>query len=47
VEADVTFNWSKTTSVITRNGSGTAFGLSDMISFVKMFVVENGSSFSY
>ena len=47
VEVDVTFNWSKTTSVITRNGSGTAAGLSDMISFAKQITVENGSSYSY
>ena len=40
VEADITFNWSKTTSVITRNGSGSAFGLSDMISFALPFPKE-------
>ena len=47
VEVDVTFNWSKTTSVITRNGSGSAFALSDMISFAKQITIENGSSYSY
>ena len=47
VEVDVAFNWSKTTSVITRNGSGSAFGLSDMISFAKQISIENGSSYSY
>lgn len=47
MEVDITFNWSKTTSVITRNGSGMAFGLSDMISFVKQITIENGSSYSY
>ena len=47
LEVDVTFNWSKTTSVITRNGSGSAYGLSDMISFAKQISIENGSSYSY
>jgi hypothetical protein len=46
VEADLTFNWTKK-NVITRNGTGTAYGLSDTISFAKQITVENGSSYSY
>lgn len=46
VEVDITFNWTKT-NVITRNGTGACFGLSDMISFAKQVTIENGSSYSY
>lgn len=46
LEADITFQWSKT-NVITRNGTGMAFGLSDMITFAKQLVIENDTSFSY
>ncbi len=46
LEADITFQWSKT-NVITRNGTGMAFGLSDMISFAKQMVIENGTTYSY
>lgn len=46
LEVDITFSWTKT-QVITRNGTGSCFGLSDMISFAKQIVIENGSSYSY
>lgn len=46
LEADISFQWSKT-NVITRNGTGMAFGLSDMITFAKQIVIENGTSYSY
>ena len=46
VEVDISFQWTKR-SVITRNGTGEARGLSDMISFAKRIVIENGSSYNY
>lgn len=46
LEADISFQWTKT-NVITRNGTGMAFGLSDIITFAKQIVIENGTSYSY
>jgi hypothetical protein len=47
LEADLTFQWTKKNSVITRNGTGSASGLSDMISFAKFIVIANDSFYSY
>ena len=38
LEVDITFNWSKTT-VLTQNGTGAAFGLSDPLEFIKRLVI--------
>lgn len=48
LEADLVFDWKRTSSVLNRTGSGAAFGLSDTISFVKQAVVtDQGSFYSY
>lgn len=48
LEADLVFDWKRTSAVLNRTGSGAAFGLSDSISFVKQaVVVEEGSFYSY
>ena len=46
VEATITFNWTKY-AVLSRNGTGMAFGRSDNISFGKFITIENGSSYSF
>jgi|688.fasta_scaffold287828_1 hypothetical protein len=47
LEVDLDFEWSKK-SLLTINGTGSAFGLSDPIEFAKMAViVEEGSFFSF
>jgi hypothetical protein len=48
LEADLTFEWKKTSLVLNRTGTGAAFGLSNVITFAKQAVViEEGSFFSY
>lgn len=48
MEADLVFDWKRTSAVLNRTGSGAAFGLSDSIAFVKQAVViEKGSFYSY
>lgn len=48
LEADITFEWKRTSLVLNRTGSGAAFGLSNVITFVKRaVVVEEGSFFSF
>lgn len=46
VEADVTFSWKKNLP-IARNGTGSTFGLSGPIDFVKRIIIENDTSYSY
>lgn len=48
LEADIDFEWKRTSIVLNRTGTGSAFGLSDNITFAKQAVViEQGSFFSY
>lgn len=47
MEATITFEWKKV-GLVSLSGTGTAFGLSDPIVFVKRLVVaDNGTFFSY
>ena len=41
LEADIKFNWLRNNTVFITNGSGSAFGVSDMIPFANRIVVEN------
>lgn len=41
------FQWSKKTSVITRNGTGSCFGVSDEISFGKRLVIDEDQFYSF
>lgn len=48
LEVDITFEWIKKTNVLTTNGTGAAFALSDVIVFAKQAViVEKGQFFSF
>lgn len=48
LEVDITFEWMKKNNVLTINGTGAAFALSDVIIFAKQAViVEKGQFFSY
>lgn len=48
LEVDITFEWVKKTNVLTVNGTGSAFALSDVIVFAKQAVIiEKGQFFSY